>query len=108
MPYTMGLIESIPTVEKRGGRLSAIKGAVPSPFNLPPACRFEPRCPYAWDTCRTVPPELYPVGASGRRSRCHLHLAAEAAPPGGGDRPARPEHDDGPRATARRRRIRPA
>ncbi len=81
MPYTMGLIESIPTVEKRGGRLSAIKGAVPSPFNLPPACRFEPRCPYAWETCRSVPPELYPSGASGRRSRCHLHLAAEAAPP---------------------------
>ncbi len=37
MPYTMGLIESIPTVEKRGGRLSAIKGVVPSPFHLPPA-----------------------------------------------------------------------
>ena len=66
MPYTMGLIESIPTVEKRGGRLSAIKGVVPSPFHLPPACRFEPRCPYRWETCREVPPELYPVGASGR------------------------------------------
>ena len=36
-PYTMGLLESIPTVSKRGGRLSAIKGTVPSPFNLPPA-----------------------------------------------------------------------
>jgi oligopeptide/dipeptide ABC transporter ATP-binding protein len=79
MPYTMGLIESIPTVEKRGGRLSAIKGTVPSPFNLPPACRFEPRCPYAWDTCRTVVPELYPVGRADRMSRCHLHLAAEGA-----------------------------
>ena len=79
MPYTMGLIESIPTVDKRGGRLSAIKGVVPSPFHLPPACRFEPRCPYAWDVCRTAPPELYPVGSSGRRSRCHLHLAGESA-----------------------------
>ena len=47
MPYTMGLIESIPSVEKRGGRLSAITGVVPSPFHLPPNCRFEPRCPYA-------------------------------------------------------------
>ena len=79
MPYTMGLLESIPTVDKRGGRLSAIKGAVPSPFHLPPACRFEPRCPYTFDTCRTVPPELYPVGATGQRARCHLHLATEAA-----------------------------
>jgi len=78
MPYTMGLIESIPTVEKRGGRLSAIKGVVPSPFHLPPACRFEPRCPYRWEICPEVPPELYPAG-SERLARCHLHLA-ESAP----------------------------
>jgi oligopeptide/dipeptide ABC transporter ATP-binding protein len=74
-PYTMGLLESIPTVEKRGGRLSAIRGVVPSPFNLPPACRFEPRCPYAWERCKTVIPALYPVGTSGRMARCHLHTA---------------------------------
>lgn len=79
MPYTMGLIESIPTVEKRGGRLSAIRGVVPSPFHLPPNCRFEPRCPYRWELCRTVPPELYPAGGSGRLARCHLHLAEAAA-----------------------------
>jgi len=79
MPYTMGLIESIPTVEKRGGRLSAIQGVVPSPFHLPPACRFEPRCPYRWETCREVPPELYPAGEGGRVARCHLHLAEASA-----------------------------
>jgi oligopeptide/dipeptide ABC transporter ATP-binding protein len=72
-PYAMGLIESIPSVEKRGGRLQVIRGVVPSPFNLPPACRFEPRCPYAWDRCRTVAPELYEAGASGRLARCHLY-----------------------------------
>ncbi|HXG39593.1 MAG TPA: ABC transporter ATP-binding protein, partial [Candidatus Limnocylindrales bacterium] len=65
MPYTMGLIESIPSVEKRGSRLSAIKGVVPSPFNLPPGCRFEPRCPYAWELCRREMPELYPAGGPG-------------------------------------------
>jgi peptide/nickel transport system ATP-binding protein len=78
-PYTMGLLESIPTVEKRGGRLSAIKGTVPNPFNMPPACRFEPRCPYAWDTCRKVPPDLYRVARSDQRARCHLHTP-EGAP----------------------------
>ncbi|HVL54774.1 MAG TPA: oligopeptide/dipeptide ABC transporter ATP-binding protein, partial [Vitreimonas sp.] len=72
-PYTMGLIESIPTVEKRGGRLSVISGVVPSPFNLPPACRFEPRCPYRWETCRRVAPDLYPAGGAGQLARCHLH-----------------------------------
>ena len=75
-PYTMGLIESIPTVEKRGGRLSVIKGTVPSPFNLPPACRFEPRCPYAWDLCRQVAPDLYPTGQENQLARCHLHTPA--------------------------------
>jgi oligopeptide/dipeptide ABC transporter ATP-binding protein len=78
MPYTMGLIESIPTVEKRGGRLSAISGVVPSPFHLPPHCRFEPRCPYRWETCRTVTPELYNAG-DGRVARCHLHLVEATA-----------------------------
>ena len=78
-PYTMGLLESIPSVEKRGGRLSVIEGVVPSPFNLPPACRFEPRCPYSWDRCRTVAPALNRVGTSGRLSRCHLHTPEGAA-----------------------------
>jgi oligopeptide transport system ATP-binding protein len=78
-PYTMGLIESIPSVDKRGGRLSAITGTVPNPFNLPPACRFEPRCPYRWELCRRVEPVLYPVGTSGRLARCHLHTAEGAS-----------------------------
>ncbi len=71
-PYTMGLLESIP-VEKRGGRLSAIKGTVPTPFHLPPGCRFEPRCPYAWDQLRpTRSRPLIRLG-SGGASRCWLH-----------------------------------
>jgi oligopeptide transport system ATP-binding protein len=78
-PYTMGLIESIPSVEKRGGKLSAIKGTVPNPFNLPPACRFEPRCPYAWDRCSRVEPQLYQVGTGDRLARCHLHTSEGAA-----------------------------
>jgi oligopeptide/dipeptide ABC transporter ATP-binding protein len=86
-PYTMGLLESIPTVEKRGGRLSVIQGVVPSPFNLPPACRFEPRCPYSWDLCRKVPPDLYPAGSGGRVARCHLHT-----PQGASRWPASLEH----------------
>jgi oligopeptide/dipeptide ABC transporter ATP-binding protein len=75
-PYTMGLLESIPTVEKRGGRLSVISGTVPNPFNMPPACRFAPRCPYAWDHCRTVAPELVQARGSNQRARCHLHTPA--------------------------------
>jgi oligopeptide/dipeptide ABC transporter ATP-binding protein len=75
-PYTMGLIESIPTVEKRGGRLSVITGTVPNPFNLPPACRFQPRCPYAWDLCSSEAPDLNRAGSRGQLARCHLHSPA--------------------------------
>jgi oligopeptide/dipeptide ABC transporter ATP-binding protein len=75
-PYTMGLLESIPTVEKRGGRLSVITGTVPNPFNMPPACRFQPRCPYAWDLCKRAAPELYRAGREGQMARCHLHTPA--------------------------------
>ncbi len=78
-PYTMGLLESIPTVDKRGGRLSAIKGTVPNPFNMPPACRFVPRCPYGWDVCNEKAPDLYQVGRAEQAARCHLHTPAGAS-----------------------------
>ncbi len=77
-PYTMGLLESIPTVEKRGGRLSVISGTVPNPFNLPPGCRFQPRCPYAWDLCRQLAPDLNRAGGPHQLARCHLHTPAGA------------------------------
>jgi oligopeptide transport system ATP-binding protein len=79
-PYTMGLLESIPTAEKRGARLEVIKGVVPSPFNLPPACRFEPRCPYAWEACSEIIPPLVAVDVgSGQLARCHLETAIGAS-----------------------------
>ena len=105
MPYTMGLLESIPTVDKRGGRLSAIKGAVPSPFHLPPACRFEPRCPY---TLRHLP-DRAARALPGRRDRPAIAAATctsrrEAERLRGGHRPAQPEHDDRPHLRRDRRR----
>ena len=78
-PYTMGLIESLPNMDRRGERLSAIKGVVPSPFNMPPGCRFAPRCPYAWDQCSATMPDLVPSGAAGQLARCHLFTPLGAA-----------------------------
>jgi oligopeptide/dipeptide ABC transporter ATP-binding protein len=78
-PYTMGLLESIPTPEKRGARLEVIKGVVPSPFNLPPACRFEPRCPYAWEACSEIEPPLVATKrGNGQLARCHLETSIGA------------------------------
>jgi peptide/nickel transport system ATP-binding protein len=71
MPYTRGLLESIPSQGKRGQRLSAIKGTVPNPFRMPPGCKFQPRCPYAWEACESEP-ELIDVGRD-RLARCWLN-----------------------------------
>jgi oligopeptide/dipeptide ABC transporter ATP-binding protein len=72
MPYTRGLLESIPSQAKRGQRLSAIKGTVPNPFRMPEGCKFQPRCPYAWETCEEQEPELLSIGTD-RTARCWLH-----------------------------------
>jgi len=47
MPYTMSLLQSLPSLQHRGDRLPAIKGSVPSLTNIPPGCPFHPRCPHA-------------------------------------------------------------
>ncbi|MCF1496270.1 ATP-binding cassette domain-containing protein [Agrobacterium vitis] len=58
-PYTIGLLNSIPRKGAVGsdGRLQAIGGIPPSPFDLPTGCRFAPRCTFATDDCsRANPP----------------------------------------------------
>ncbi len=77
MPYTKGLIESIPTADGSGGRLKPIQGQPPSLINLPSGCSFRTRCPYVMDQCVTeVPPLRQVAGPSstrgGHRSACWL------------------------------------
>jgi oligopeptide/dipeptide ABC transporter ATP-binding protein len=71
-PYTQGLLNSIPALHKRGQELDVIKGIVPNPFRMPPGCKFEPRCPYAWEQCRAAEPDLVAVPGRKSRSRCFL------------------------------------
>jgi peptide/nickel transport system ATP-binding protein len=60
-PYTWGLLQSIPRLDERAERLNPIKGRPPSLINIPDGCAFRPRCPYAFDRCKTEQPELVPV-----------------------------------------------
>ena len=62
-PYTVGLLESIPTVGRKtsDGKLSTISGTVPSLFNLPSGCLFSDRCPDVFDDCRKIEPKMYNV-----------------------------------------------
>ena len=58
-PYTSALMQSVPRLDQKGGRLYSIEGQPPSLMNLPPGCRFASRCTVAEDICRQKePPEV--------------------------------------------------
>jgi oligopeptide/dipeptide ABC transporter ATP-binding protein len=77
-PYTQGLLRSIPRPEARGTRLEEIEGTVPRPGQWPPACRFHPRCPHAFDRCRSEAPARTGVSPT-QGAWCHL-VEREARP----------------------------
>lgn len=71
-PYTQGLLHAIPIVTGSNERLESVSGSVPDLIKPPPACRFNPRCPKAWDLCSKVKPELVEV-EEGHMVACHLY-----------------------------------
>jgi peptide/nickel transport system ATP-binding protein len=79
MPYTWGLLSSLPRLDASGNsRLEPIPGQPPSLINLPVGCVFRPRCEYHQfvpdNLCETVRPALDEV-ADGHSARCHLSPA---------------------------------
>jgi len=70
-PYTRGLLASVPRMDRRAARLTAIPGTVPPPDRLPPGCAFEPRCSIAVDACHSAVPKLDRAG-DGHGVRCIL------------------------------------
>ena len=67
MPYTVGLLGSVPRLDAaQGTRLVPIPGAPPSLAGLEPGCPFAPRCPLVIDECRSAEPELVEVGVDHR------------------------------------------
>ena len=89
-PYTEGLLQSLPAYGGARERLRPIPGQPPSLLDPPPGCPFEPRCPYAFDRCRTEMPPLDPTGEEvGHVSACWL------------------PHDSAARAEVREKVLRP-
>jgi oligopeptide/dipeptide ABC transporter ATP-binding protein len=68
-PYTLGLLEAMPSFEGQTGRLKTIQGVIPNPLNKPDGCLFHPRCPFATDQCRKSEPQVEQV-ENGRRVAC--------------------------------------
>lgn len=75
-PYTLGLIDSIPDLNREQGRFKTIPGIVPNMFDLPQGCRFSPRCERARDLCQTSVPELREI-EPGHCVACHFPIHRE-------------------------------
>jgi len=70
-PYTWGLLESMPTVDKRLDVLLAIEGSPPSLLHPPSGCAFHPRCKYRFEPCDKILPLLKEL-PGGHLDACHL------------------------------------
>ncbi len=70
-PYTQELLKAFPDLTKPEKKLVSIPGYPPKLDALPDGCRFAPRCPMAFDRCKTELPKLHELG-NGHIASCHL------------------------------------
>ena len=75
-PYTVGLMGSIPGIGTEVESLTQIEGNMPRLTDIPSGCAFNPRCPRAFDLCRTTRPE--PMPAAEGEVACWLFAEEEA------------------------------
>jgi oligopeptide/dipeptide ABC transporter ATP-binding protein len=75
MPYTWGLLGSIPRLDRpKQERLHSIEGTPPSLINPPQGCKFRPRCPHAFEKCLEEPELIARAGKRDHLDRCWLSL----------------------------------
>jgi peptide/nickel transport system ATP-binding protein len=68
-PYTVGLLGSIPRLDRQASHLATIEGMVPNMAKPPSGCRFAARCPFVGEACVAAPPPMAAV-SPGHWSRC--------------------------------------
>jgi oligopeptide/dipeptide ABC transporter ATP-binding protein len=82
-PYTQALVSVSPTPEPptagERAKRTILVGETPDAAHVPPGCRFNPRCPYAFDRCRVEEPPLFDVGG-GQSAACWLAEGGRALP----------------------------
>jgi peptide/nickel transport system ATP-binding protein len=79
MPYTVGLLGSVPRLDQRASRLTPIPGRPPSAFERPTGCPFHPRCPMRRQPCMETEPELASIGSPDHLSACHFRADVDSA-----------------------------
>jgi len=77
-PYTVGLIQCIPSINNKVTKLNAIPGYVPHPSQFPKGCRFSSRCGKAMDICSRELPEIIEI-EEGHKVRCWLYAKGGGA-----------------------------
>jgi peptide/nickel transport system ATP-binding protein len=80
MPYTAGLLGSVPSLTSDDGELIPIQGAPPSLIRPPVGCKFAARCPLVAPECLTAEPPLFDTDDPGHRSACHRWEVVAADP----------------------------
>ncbi|MEM0134134.1 MAG: ABC transporter ATP-binding protein [Thermoplasmatales archaeon] len=70
-PYTVGLLQSIPTTSKHEGKLYSITGSPPSYLSLSSGCKFSERCKFVFEKCKVEEPPLIKVEKES--VRCWLY-----------------------------------
>ncbi len=70
-PYTIGLFNSLPSLNKTVRRLIPIEGLMPDPMNLPKGCKFSTRCKWATELCSSSHPGMSPVDGE-HTVRCYI------------------------------------
>jgi peptide/nickel transport system ATP-binding protein len=78
-PYTQALVNAVP-VPAAGAEIRRVplKGELPDATNVPPGCRFHPRCPKRFEPCDKVDPPLLTTSGAGQLAACLLHDPALA------------------------------
>lgn len=71
-PYTWGLLDSMPSVERRIAQLVPIQGSPPSLISPPSGCPFHPRCPFVFEPCPVDRPPLKAPVQEAHLDACHL------------------------------------
>jgi peptide/nickel transport system ATP-binding protein len=71
-PYAWGLLDSMPTIERRLAALVPIEGSPPSLISPPTGCPFHPRCPHRFEPCPIERPPLVAPAPDAHLDACHL------------------------------------
>ncbi len=77
-PYTIGLMNAVPTLTTHRDNVSSIPGSPPDLIDLPAGCKFHPRCPLAMEKCTQEEPVLVPTSGPEHLAACWRWMEAKS------------------------------